>query len=344
MKIVHALGWYFPDSLGGSEVYVAGLCRRLMAAGHHVLVAAPLAGLEAPSSYVHDGVAVFRYPVPVHPTRDECQSLVPARGAEHFHEWLERQRPDVVHFHTFSTGLGLPEIDVAKGTGARLVATSHLAGLGYVCQRGTLMRWGTRPCDAVCGVWKCAACELQHRGLPRLGARAVAAAAWPLGKTSRWVPGSVGSALGMPDVIRRNQYLQTTILAALDCFVLLNRGALDAVAVNGAPRDKLVVNYMGVSHTGCAAKPGPAEQPTRAPVRIGYFGRLVEIKGVFDLARAVASLPSSVPTAARVPGPDQRCGQPRGIDASSAGTGWRAPGQLRAPRAAWRGATCACRL
>jgi hypothetical protein len=25
MKIVQAVGWYFPDSLGGTEVYVAGL-------------------------------------------------------------------------------------------------------------------------------------------------------------------------------------------------------------------------------------------------------------------------------------------------------------------------------
>jgi len=33
MKIVQAVGWYYPDSLGGTEVYVAGLCRRLRAAG-----------------------------------------------------------------------------------------------------------------------------------------------------------------------------------------------------------------------------------------------------------------------------------------------------------------------
>ena len=41
MKIVHLLGWYFPDSVGGTEVYVEGLCRRLRAAGHEVLIAAP---------------------------------------------------------------------------------------------------------------------------------------------------------------------------------------------------------------------------------------------------------------------------------------------------------------
>ena len=41
MKIVHLLGWYFPDSVGGTEVYVEGLCKRLQDAGHEVLIAAP---------------------------------------------------------------------------------------------------------------------------------------------------------------------------------------------------------------------------------------------------------------------------------------------------------------
>ena len=33
MKIVQALGWYFPESSGGTEVYVSGLSRGLAASG-----------------------------------------------------------------------------------------------------------------------------------------------------------------------------------------------------------------------------------------------------------------------------------------------------------------------
>ena len=29
MRIVQALGWYFSESIGGTDVYVAGLSRRL---------------------------------------------------------------------------------------------------------------------------------------------------------------------------------------------------------------------------------------------------------------------------------------------------------------------------
>src|SRR5215470_19139647 len=54
VKIAHLVGWYFPDSVGGTEVYVEGLCRRLRDAGHDVLVAAPIAFELGPRTYMHD--------------------------------------------------------------------------------------------------------------------------------------------------------------------------------------------------------------------------------------------------------------------------------------------------
>ena len=56
---------------------------------------------------MHNGVPVFRYPIPQQPTRDEAQGKTAARGAEHFHRWLGDVRPDVLHAHTFVTGLAL---------------------------------------------------------------------------------------------------------------------------------------------------------------------------------------------------------------------------------------------
>ena len=70
MKIVQASGWYYPDSVGGTEVYVAELSSRFQAAGHDVLIASPQPGLSAPRTYEHDGVSVVRYPIPAEPSRD----------------------------------------------------------------------------------------------------------------------------------------------------------------------------------------------------------------------------------------------------------------------------------
>ncbi len=303
MKIVQAVGWYYPERLGGTEVYVAGLCRRLRAAGHEVLVAAPDPAHGRERVYEHHGVPVYRYPIPAAPTRAECQGLVVVRGAELFHAWLANQRPDVLHAHTFVTGLGLAELKVAKAMGARVIVTTHAGSLGWVCQRGTMMRWGQHLCDGVCEPAKCAACELQRRGLTRSLARIVGAIPPALGRAARGLPGKVGTALAMGDLIARNQGMQREMLATVDAFVLLTRWALEAVVANGAPRSKLVLNCLGQSQEKVTRKPDTEDRPTAPPVTVGYLGRFDIIKGVYDLARAVTSLPPDVPIHVEFRGP-----------------------------------------
>jgi glycosyltransferase involved in cell wall biosynthesis len=291
MKIVQAVGWYFPESLGGTEVYVEGLCRRLRDAGQEVLVAAPDPAHAVERTYEHEGVPVYRYPIPSAPTRDEVQGTVPTRGAERFHRWLAAQRADIVHAHTFVTGLGLAELRAAKSVGARVVVTTHSASLGWICQRGTMMRWGERLCDGLCRPAKCAACALQARGVGRPLAGMLAAIPPALSRGARWLPGRLATALSMSDLIARNQGMQREMLATVDRFVLLTEWALGAAAANGAPRGKLTLNRLGHSHGKVVSKPGPDEQPTGRPITIGYLGRFDAIKGVHDLARAAASLP-----------------------------------------------------
>jgi glycosyltransferase involved in cell wall biosynthesis len=304
MKIVQAVGWYFPESLGGTEVYVAGLCRRLRDAGQDVLVAAPDPAAAAEErTYEHEGVPVYRYPIPSAPTRDEVQGTVPVRGAERFHRWLAAQRPDVVHAHTFVTGLGLAELKAAKSMGARVVVTTHSASLGWICQRGTMMRWGERLCDGLCRPAKCAACALQARGVSKPLAGVLAAIPPAIARRARWFPGRLATALSMTDLIARNQAMQREMLAAVDRFVLLTEWALGAAVANGAPRDKLSLNRLGLSQGKVVAKPGPDERPTGRPITIGYLGRFDAIKGVHDLARAAASLPRDAAVRVEFRGP-----------------------------------------
>jgi glycosyltransferase involved in cell wall biosynthesis len=303
MKIVQAIGWYYPESSGGTEVYVAELSRRLRAAGHDVLVATPDPAAAAERTYDHDGVPVYRYPIPPAPTRAESQGRVPVRGAERFHAWLQRQHADVVHVHTFVTGLGAAELRVAKATGARVIVTTHSSSLGYVCQRGSMMRWGERLCDGVCDREKCAACELQHRGLPKALAATVARLPLPLARFAGKMPGKIATALGLPELIVHNQSMQRAMLEAVDKFVLLTQWAFDAVVANGALPERLALNRLGVSQDALQPKPGPTEQPTQRPVAIGYLGRFDPIKGVYDLARAVTSLQRDVAVRLEFRGP-----------------------------------------
>lgn len=302
MKIIHVLGWYFPESLGGTEVYVAGLGRRQRIAGHDVTVVAPDPANSQERTYLHDELPVYRFPISSTPTREECQGVTIARGAEQFHRWLAAQRPDVVHVHSYVTGVGMRELRAAKATGARVIVTNHLASLGFVCQRGTLMYRGQSLCDGLASAAKCAACCLEERGVPVPLARMVAAMPGSISRLAGQIPGKLGTMFGMHDLIRRNLQTQHEQFDLVDKFVVLNQWAFDALVANGAPPKKLAINRLGVSYP-VAPKPSPEHKPTESPVNIGYLGRLVDIKGVFDLARAIVSLPVDVALRVEFRGP-----------------------------------------
>jgi glycosyltransferase involved in cell wall biosynthesis len=315
VRIIQALGWYFPDSVGGTEVYVSALAKRLVRAGHDVTIAAPDASSTSARTYNVDGVPVFRYPIPARASRDEAQGRVPVRGAQQFHAWLRDCRPDLVHVHTFVTGLGLDEICAARTAGARVVATTHSSSLGFLCQRGTLMRWGDALCDAQIDVAGCAACALHHSGLPRPAASAFSEAPAALAHLAAEFPGRGATALAMTDLIAWNLQRQRSLWAVVDRFVVLSDWARDALMKNGAPPQKLAVNRLGVAihgipqrgTDGCHFAAGSAYEgrgrSSADVVRVGYVGRFDPIKGVEDLAGAVAALPRSMPIEVEFRGP-----------------------------------------
>jgi glycosyltransferase involved in cell wall biosynthesis len=301
MKIVQAVGWYYPDSLGGTEVYVAALTRHLQAQGHQVIVAAPEPDARAPREYDFDGSCVFRYPIPAQATREEAQGDVIVRGAEHLHQLFKTLRPDVVHFHTFVTGLGFAEIAAAREAGSRVIATTHSSSLGFLCQRGTLMYQGRTLCDGLVDVRRCAECELEHRGAGVIAARALAAVPANVASLARRLPGPAGTAMAMTDLIERNVARQHAMLDAVDAFVVLTQRAADIVIANGASPSKVVINRLGVAD----AIGSPSLGVRRGPVRIGFIGRFDPIKGVLDLADAVQQVPRDVPMRLEFRGPAQ---------------------------------------
>ena len=301
MRIVQAAGWYLPGSKGGTEVYVSELSKRLRSAGHDVLIAAPEALGQDERTYDEGGFKVYRYPIPVRVTRDEAQGRVPARGADRFHEWLRRAEPDVVHLHTYVTGLGLAEVRAAKAMGARVIATTHSASLGFTCQRGTMMQWGTSLCDGLVRPMKCAACQLQHRGVARPLAMAAAMIPASMGAIGRSVPGRLGTMIGMTNLITFNQSAQREMLDLVDRFVVLSEWARNVLIANGAPADKVALNRLGVRFPQA---PAPVRR-SGAPVTVAYIGRFDPIKGVTDLARAIAMVPRSAPIRFEFHGPVQ---------------------------------------
>jgi len=303
VKIAHLLGWYFPDSVGGTEVYVEGLCRRLRAAGHDVMIAAPDSHRVVPERYVHDEVPVFRYAISDTPTRDEAYHRVPVRGADKLYRWLAEERPDVLHVHSITTGVGLPEIREAHRLGMRVVLTCHLPGFGYMCRTGELMQWGRVPCDGIVIPSKCASCNLTRLGMAQPVARLAGAVPVPLSGTLRHLPGRIGTTLGMSASVREYEKMERELFDLVDWFVVLNDTARRMLVANGSPAAKLVLNRLGLSHVKLTRKSAPSLRPTKRPVRFGYIGRLHPSKGLVELAHAVRAIPDAVDFRLDIRGP-----------------------------------------
>lgn len=299
MKIIHALGWYFPESLGGTEVYVAALCRELRSRGHEVLVAAPDSRRDTPSTYRHDGVEVLRYPIPPRATRDEARGRVAARGTEAFTDWLDRCRPDVLHVHSVVTGLGIREMAAGAAGGARVVLTHHLPSLGYVCGTGTLMHWGEQPCDGIAEPGKCGACMLYSRGIPKSAATTIASLPLAIARRLSRVSGPFGTVTGVGALVDDAMAQQRELARLGVTSVALNETARRMLLANGYPPDRLRVNRLGIAGTRTTKSPAA----TVSPVRLGFVGRLHPTKGVLELAHAVKRLPLDLAFRLDIAGP-----------------------------------------
>jgi glycosyltransferase involved in cell wall biosynthesis len=303
MKIVHLLGWYFPDSVGGTEVYVDGLCRRLQAAGHETVVAAPDSQHVAPEHYRHDGVPVFRFGIATHATRDEANHRVPVRGAERFYRWLADERPDILHVHSFTTGVGLPEIREAHRLGIRVIVTCHLPSLAFTCRTGELMQWGAYPCDGIRIPSKCASCTLARSGMPITAAQLIGAIPLPLSARLGRMRGRLGTTLGMAASVEEYATLQREVFALTEQFVVLNETARRMLIANGAPEKKLILNRLGLSYTNIVRKPSPDQRPTQPPITLRYLGRLHASKGLGPLVDSAVAIPRDVPFRLDIRGP-----------------------------------------
>jgi glycosyltransferase involved in cell wall biosynthesis len=303
MKIVHLLGWYFPDSVGGTEVYVDGLCRRLQAAGHETVVAAPDSQHVAPERYQHEGVPVFRFGIAPHVTRDEANHRVPVRGAERFYRWLAEERPDILHVHSFTTGVGLPEMREAHRLGIRVIVTCHLPSLAFTCRTGELMQWGAYPCDGIRVPSKCASCSLARLGMPITAAQLIGAIPLPVSAWLGKLSGRIGTTLGMAASVDDYGLLQREVFELTEQFVVLNETARQILIANGAPEHKLILNRLGLSYTNIVRKPTPEQRPTQTPVKLLYLGRLHASKGLGPLVDAAVAIQPNVPFRLDIRGP-----------------------------------------
>ena len=168
LRIVHCVGFYFPDSTGGTEVYVRDLVAALSEHGiDGTIIAATDQGYDR---YKWHGVDVVRYPIgataaPVAPVPGERLSA----QLSPFQKIVEEVKPDIFHLHSWTSGAGLGHLRQVARMGIPSIVTMHVPSA--LCMRGTMLLYGRQACDGRIDSRRCAHCWALYRGFPEPAAR-----------------------------------------------------------------------------------------------------------------------------------------------------------------------------
>jgi len=294
VKIIHSLGWYFPDSCGGTEVYVSELAGELRTHQIESLIAAPRTG-ETEDSYLHEGQEVYRYPVGPVPTLRQVRGETPHDGFSFFEAWLRQHRKAVYHQHSWTTGCGSHHLRLAKELGMPTVVTIHTPN--PVCKRGTMMLYGQHACDGKIDRVRCTACLYQSHKFPeavsKILAAVVSAVNLPVGNSNR--SSKTATALQLPGLADEHLASLKSMAVYADKIVAVCQWLYDALLKNGVPSEKLVLCRQGIP--GEVFSKNASERCVGhedVPLKIGFLGRWDPVKGIHILVEAIRKIPASV--------------------------------------------------
>ena len=294
LELVMATGWYPPYDIGGTEVYVEGLVDELSRLGAKCTVLAPR-GENAPPLYRHSGVNVETYPVNARPSGEELREGSPHSGFDAFVDMLKRHQGAIYHQHAWTRGCGANHLRAARKLGFKTALTAHVAS--PICLRGTMMRLGAEACDGRIDEAACGACWAQERGVPASFSRALGRLPRLAARSARRFDGRLATALGARALAADKSQSLRAAFADSDRLVAVCQWLFDALALNGAPSNKLALSRHGLSAQYLeAARAAQTARPERgALLNLVYLGRWDRVKGVHIVVAAIRALPPGAP-------------------------------------------------
>jgi glycosyltransferase involved in cell wall biosynthesis len=286
MKVLHLPFTYYPDPVGGTEVYVSALAASLSRHGIESIVAAPSSD-AASTRYEHDGGLVYRYPNEPNGGIEAAYGRPDAVAAQAIGEIIEELEPDVVHMHALTSAVSVEALRVARRRGIATVFTYHTPAVS--CIRGTLLRYGSELCDGALIATRCAACMLDSTGVPPLARDILARAPDRLHDLSRALHiRQVDTALRMRSLTEMRHDLVRETLAEADAVVAVCQWVRDVLLRIGAEPRRVVLSRQGTTLT--TNQPRITRKAT-LPLKFAFVGRLDATKGLHVVLDAVVKAP-----------------------------------------------------
>ncbi len=299
LRIVLLLGWYFPDSVGGTETYVRLLSQYLRSAGHRVFITAP-SQKEEEEHYEYEGIPVYRYPVAQSPSYAEIRMEREPRYFAKFKEWLDRIQPDVVHLHCRTRGAGFFHAKYAKERGIPLIITIHAAD--FMCAAGTAMRWGQTPCDGKIIDERCAACWIRSHRQPWWVVKLLMHIPHWVSFFARFQHNRFGTALLMRRMLSARNVRLFTLFREADAIVAVSLWMHYVLRLNNVAEEKIALSPHGLPDEYGTVRRPPESLGVKKPLVFGFIGRFNPVKGLHVLIEAFMRTPADLPARLKIYG------------------------------------------
>ena len=296
MRIAHVIHAFPPLSRAGSENYCYSLAAE-EARRHQVSVFHRVADPSWPEYEVTEDRVGALPVVRINRTFRDMQSFEDtyrsAPVAAAFAAFLDRVRPDVVHFHHV-TCLSTTCVHEAKARGISIVYTLH--DFWLLCPRGQLLRRDLSLCkthtEADCV--RCMAYQLRLSG-GQAQMRALSEwAAWlkqfrlPKELYGRLVSRPFRDETAAVAQIRERTAHMLEMCGLVDRFVAPSRFLRDRYVDAGVPANKITVHDYGFDTRPWSKR--PLAELTGGPLRVVYLGTWIPSKGVDVLVDAVRGM------------------------------------------------------
>ncbi|MGN6343323.1 MAG: glycosyltransferase [Ginsengibacter sp.] len=288
MKIIHCLDHFLPEQIGGTEIYILSLAKSLLKWNIESVVVIPNYGKNENEDYYVENIKVIKYGEMSIANRAITLGKEIPKGISNFETVLSSERPDIVHFHSIGSSIGITihHLIKSKALGFHTLITMHRASYTSQTENGIS--------DGIIDIKKYTAASYAARQLSPLKQKlllGIAMFAYRINYDATNWRSSLGTAIGFPFVIKRLQENLSLVAEKCDRIVVLTKWYGKVLVANGVKESELIHIAQGL----------PLQRSMQAQLKIGkelkivFIGRIIEEKGLHLLLKAIRHLlPSKI--------------------------------------------------
>lgn len=293
MNILLSSSGFFPNFIGGGEMYVYRLAKELLQRGHDVKVLTPVKWKDSKDPYIINKYDYENIPCVGFSLNPEAVSIAERnigfgpltltilRGI------LSDHNPDIVHIN----GVKPAMVMLCNELKIPHVVTAHHVGIS--CPAGGLLRPDNSLCDIAVNSRDCIrCCSTWKRPKWFVG--------WAMGHIPPWIYRPLGKSynnsknlsyilrgLIYPWLIEQTIAAEKIVLEHAQVIIAPSLTIRDLLIRNGCDPQKIVV----IPHGIVPIKSFPLGDIKNRPVRFGYIGRIDPLKGLHIMLEAAELLP-----------------------------------------------------